>query len=53
MAGEGVVIFDWKANPGASNPAVPDYLVRLDVMTAPNRIYGVPRRPAPQPTRIG
>jgi len=52
MAGEGVVIFDWKANPGSANPAVPDYLVRLDVAPAPNRIYGVPRRPAPAATRI-
>jgi phosphatidylserine/phosphatidylglycerophosphate/cardiolipin synthase-like enzyme len=51
MAGEGVVIFDWRANPGSSNPLVPDYLVRLDVAPAPNRIYGTPREPAPD-TRI-
>jgi hypothetical protein len=42
MAGEGVIVFDWRASNGSSSALVPDYLVRLDVAPAPNRIYGVP-----------
>jgi hypothetical protein len=49
MAGEGVVVFDWRANPGAASMMVPDYLVRLDVAPAPRKLYG----PAPQTTTTG
>lgn len=47
MAGEGVVVFDWRANAGASSPIVPDYLVRLDVAPAPRRLYGPTAQPMP------
>jgi phosphatidylserine/phosphatidylglycerophosphate/cardiolipin synthase-like enzyme len=40
MTGEGVIVFDWSLNRGASNALVPDYLVQLDIAPAPNKIYG-------------
>jgi phosphatidylserine/phosphatidylglycerophosphate/cardiolipin synthase-like enzyme len=40
MAGEGIIVYDWAANAGTLNPAIPDYLVQLDIAPTPNKIYG-------------
>ena len=45
MAGEGVLVLDWRAITGTSSVLVPDYLVRLNLNPPSPGLYGAPQRP--------